>query len=93
MLALKRHVGESLAGAASCVDPKMMQPRQDDVVEYRDTGAKAVADTAMCMGQITGEKLRDRVYVRKWDLSRRGNDVVLVRCAKQKAWGVAALYT
>jgi len=78
VLAVKRSVGESLASAQRCVDPLMLQPGQDDIVEYRDIGSKAAADAAMRVGQIAGERLRDRVYTPKWDTSRRGNDVVLV---------------
>ena len=83
VLALKKQVGESLVDVQRAVDPNLLQPRQDDVVEFRETGSKAVADAALCLGQITGERLRDRAYIRKWDVSRRGNDLVLVSSANR----------
>jgi len=35
-----------------CVEPQMWTPKQDDIVEYRESGFKAVADAAFCVGQV-----------------------------------------
>ena len=77
VLSLKRFTALSLIEAPRTVDPNMWLPRQDDVVDFRDIGARALLDAAQCVGQVSALQ-RVRACAPKWDPARRGQDVVLV---------------
>jgi len=93
VLQLKKMVDLSLSETNRCVDVNMWLPHQDAVIEFHDIGVQPVVDAALGVGLVSGEKLRERAYVPKWDASRRGNDIVLInndaRCYRvdKRGWG------
>ena len=76
LLSIKRHVMGGMRDTQRGA-PTDLVPPVDDLVDFRPSGKDEVVTWVSGLGHVGAEKMRLRQFAAKWDVNRKGADVVL----------------